>query len=191
MDAELDSAANSTDVMQQISTAMSSITSALSATSFSDMISKMAGPAVRSANVEETAGGTVASNASDGAPMQRLLLNLKRFGRGDQGMLLNGTTAMGVAVLPAPPGGSYRDSNYDRLLNDLVQESSQKWALNKFRSGSVGGATIDQWDSGGRPARVSAGYIFDGLQGHSSSRVTLTFVEGVPKCLYFADAPDS
>lgn len=137
----------------------------------------------------EAGADAVASNACGGAPLERFRENLENFLTGKPGVQPDGSRAMGVAMLPAAPGETYRDSNYGRLLEDLVSDASRGWAFNRYMAGSVQGARVTERDAAGRPAKVVASYRFQGMGGLESGGVTLDFVEGLPRCLYFSDAP--
>lgn len=139
----------------------------------------------------EAGGDAVASNACDGAPLERFRVNLENFLAGKPGVQLDGSRSMGVAMLPAAPGEAYRDSNYERLLEDLVSDASRGWAFNRYVAKSIRGAQVTERDSAGRPAKVSAGYRFQGMRGMESGSVSLDFIEGRPRCLYFSDVPSA
>src|ERR1039458_3649869 len=62
--------------------------------------------------------------------------------------------------------------------------------------GSTGGTLgntdpIVSRDPSGRPVRVIAQYSYAGMQGTQRGRVTVSFKDGSPDCLYFSDNPDS
>ncbi len=48
-----------------------------------------------------------------------------------------------------------------------------------------------QRDPLGRPVRITAQYSYAGMQGTQRGRVTVSFKDGAPDCLYFSDNPDS
>ena len=50
---------------------------------------------------------------------------------------------------------------------------------------------IVQRDPLGRPVRITAQYSYAGMQGTQRGRVTVSFKDGAPDCLYFSDNPDS
>ncbi|WP_419806292.1 hypothetical protein [Terriglobus sp.] len=114
--------------------------------------------------------------------------NLERFALGQGGLRLNHTVEMGVALLPATPGTKYRDSDYRRLIDDLVNEQGKSWAMNRYIPGSIGATQVEKRDGIGRPSSVSAEYAYSSLfTAQQSGRVTLSFEEGRPHCLYFSD----
>jgi hypothetical protein len=137
----------------------------------------------------EAGADAVASNACDGAALERFRVNLENFLTGKPGVQLDGSRSMGVAMLPPAPGETYRDSNYVRLLEDLVGDASRSWAFNRYLAGSIQRAQVTERDAAGRPAKVEAGYRFQGMRGNEGGTVSLDFVEGRPRCLYFSDMP--
>lgn len=130
-----------------------------------------------------------ADNACEAPALKRLRVNLENYLQGRPAMALDGGTVLGVALLPATAGEPYRDSNYARLLDDLVAANAASWGFNRYVPGSIVGATVVQRDAGSRPAVLRASYRFQGLAGSQLGTVTLELQEGRPRCLYFKDAP--
>jgi hypothetical protein len=76
------------------------------------------------------------------------------------------------------------------LVEDLVAEHSRTWVMNRYISGTVGGVSVTSRDSKGRPAKLSAGYMFvHGFTGRTQGSVNVTFSDGLPECMYFHDYP--
>jgi hypothetical protein len=72
-------------------------------------------------------------------------------------------------------------------MQDLVAEQAKTWVMNRF--GRVTDASVTSRDAAGRPSRLSARYVFQGFNGSTTSSVDATFMDGLPECLYFFDAP--
>lgn len=138
--------------------------------------------------LQEASAETVTANGCTNQSLKRLRINLENFLRGNPGIQLNGTSAIGVAMLPAAPGQAYRDSNYERLLEDMVRASAADWAFNRYVGNSVSSVRVNARDPGGRPLRVEANYRFVGLKGEQQGYVVLEFYDGRPRCLFFSDA---
>jgi hypothetical protein len=131
----------------------------------------------------------VQENGCASPALKRLQANLIRFGEGkDPVVIPGGAAAMAAKSLPAE--GPHKDQNHQRLIDDLITEQSQAWMMNRYQPGSVRtGATTR--DAQGRPREIVAGYGFVSMGKSYSGQVRVTFVEGSPQCLYFADLPDS
>lgn len=184
-DPRLYSALNSTP-MQTVASAMRT---AMNVMSGNVSLGQMLGSVGTTVDASSAAANLSVSNSCTSAALHRFQQNLQRFALGEDGIRLNGTEEIGVALLPPAPGETYRDSDYGRLLEDMVEEESASWAVNRFVSGSVGGVSVDSRDAAGRPKEVSARYRFQGFSGPQSGTVTLNFEDGRPKCLYFSDQP--
>jgi len=108
--------------------------------------------------------------------------------------------SQGKAGIVAPPQaqpaaetgaaqGPFVDANYTALLEALIGEQAQAWALNKFIPGSVTQVWVQGRDASGRPAMISANYSFRGMIGGGKGSVRLDFANGEPECMYYADFP--
>lgn len=123
--------------------------------------------------------------------LKRFETNLMAYAQAKPGILATGL----AAETPAPaaprsaPAGPFQDSNYTRLLDDLVAEQSKTWAMNRFEAGSMSGVTVAARDAAGRPAKITGRYFFRGFNGRSQGAVTVEFGDGLPECLYFFDFP--
>jgi hypothetical protein len=113
-------------------------------------------------------------NACAGPGLKRFQDNLMLFALGKS-----------PAGKPAP-GTPFKDSNYTKLLEDLVSEQSKTWMMNRFVAGSVSSVAVSSRDAAGRPAKLAGRYLFN---GRSQGSVTVTFADGLPSCLYFFDLP--
>ena len=62
--------------------------------------------------------------------------------------------------------------------------------MNRYQPGSISDPIVSH-DPAGSPTRIMARYSFSGPNGRQTGRLTVSFKDGVPDCLYFSDAPDS
>jgi hypothetical protein len=131
----------------------------------------------------------VRMNACNGPGLKRFGENLRLFARNQPG-LVDGPATVSAVTVPVP-GLPFRDQNYTRLVEDLVSVQATTWVMNRYQRGSVGGVSVDSRDAAGRPARLSAGYTFEGLDRPARGTVSVTFREGLPVCLFFSDAPNT
>ncbi|MEW4924438.1 hypothetical protein [Algibacter sp. 2305UL17-15] len=114
--------------------------------------------------------------------LMRFQENLRRFAINKQPIPISGKTAKKTVI-------STTNQNFAKLAEDLVFEHSKKWAMNRYRRGSISNATITKKDSQDRPTEMTAKYRYTGWNGESSGSVRITFNEGLPECLYFFDFP--
>lgn len=128
----------------------------------------------------------VGMNGCTSPALRQFAANLIAYSESRPGIQAAGFAA---AAAPKAPEGPFRDSNYTRLLEDLVTEQSKTWAMNRFQPGSVSGVSVVSRDSAGRPAQITGQYIFSGFSGRSRGSVKVEFVDGSPECLYFFDFP--
>lgn len=127
----------------------------------------------------------VQNNACAGAGLKRFEENLRWFALNDEGIRLDGSRAVPVAVSEA--WLAFTSDDYAHLIDGLIADQSRTWALNRYMRGSVSGVSVSAPD--GSPSRVAASYSFDGFNGRSRWSVELTFTGGRPVCLEFWDAP--
>ncbi|MEK8051091.1 hypothetical protein AACH10_12645 [Ideonella sp. DXS22W] len=120
--------------------------------------------------------------------VQRLQANLLRFGNGAAPIVLPGGAA--ALAQAAPADGPARGQDHKRLLEDLIAEQSQAWMMNRFLPGSVRPGTVLR-DAQGQATEVLAGYGYTAMGKTYPGKVRLTFRDGVPQCLYYADIPDT
>ena len=92
---------------------------------------------------------------------------------------------------PPPSAGPVGDQNYAKLVEDLIEENAKTWMMNRFVSGSVTSVAIASNDGSNKPAKLQAHYLFNGFSGRSDGSVTITFMDGLPECLYFFDFPNT
>ncbi|HZQ43864.1 MAG TPA: hypothetical protein VFA99_11465 [Acidobacteriaceae bacterium] len=115
--------------------------------------------------------------------------NLVRFANGEEPVKFAGA----VASVPAPTATADavgKDTDFARLLDDLVAANARGWMMNRYQRGSITEPIVSR-DPLGHPVRVMAQYRYAGMQGTQSGRVTVSFKDGSPDCLYFSDAPDA
>lgn len=88
-------------------------------------------------------------------------------------------------------GGPSGPQNFTKLVDDLVTIQSRTWAFNRYIPGSVTGLTVQSKDNEGRPIALKANYSYKGFGGNSNGWVQVTFINGLPKCIYFFDYPNN
>jgi hypothetical protein len=127
------------------------------------------------------------TNTCGSAGLRNFQANLIRFTNGDGPVKYAGAVTSGPAVAPGAPS---KDTNFARLLDDLVADNARGWMMNRYQPGSITDPIVSR-DPSGRPVKVIAQYSFAGMQGTQRGRVTVSFKDGSPDCLYFSDNPDS
>ncbi|HEX4155231.1 MAG TPA: hypothetical protein VHY48_06425 [Acidobacteriaceae bacterium] len=131
----------------------------------------------------------IRTNACGSMGLRNFQANLVRFANGDAPVKYAG--AVGAAAAPgSAAGGDVKDADYGRLLDDLVAANARGWMMNRYQAGSISDPIVER-DPLGRPVRVTAQYSYAGMQGTERGRVTVSFKDGSPDCLYFSDAPDT
>jgi hypothetical protein len=121
-------------------------------------------------------------NGCNNKAIKRLEDNIIRFAHNKLPLKLDG------AVLKINIDYSI-EKNFKKLIDDLVYENSKKWSVNKFITHSVKDVKIVYKDNENRPIKISANYNYEGLFGYQKSNVKITFIDGVPDCLFFRDKP--
>lgn len=151
------------------------------------------GAAMRTVDAATSVAGDMDSllalNACTSPGLKRFQENVLRFARGEQPLHLAGGETLASIRPRAAPGAAFKDSDYARVLEDLIAENARGWMMNRFVRGSVSGATVTSRDQLGRPSVVVGDYQFDGFEGRSKGSVRLEFSDGLPQCLYFFDFP--
>jgi hypothetical protein len=127
-------------------------------------------------------------NACDGAGLQRFQENVLLFSKGKPPLLLPGESPPVTPI--AQPAGVLVDSDYNRLVADLVADQAKTWVLNRLVPGSTYGVIVAH-DPTGRPAKILARYFFNapGRSDRTQGSVTVSFSDDKPQCIYFSDAP--
>ena len=126
--------------------------------------------------------------------IRRFQDNLMLFAQGKRPIRLDGeggtSTATRAPQAARAPAGPFQDSDYTRLLEDLVAEQSKSWAMNRYVGGSMSRVSVANRDEAGRPTRLAGQYAFISLDGRKNQgSVTVDFADGAPQCLYFFDFP--
>jgi len=130
--------------------------------------------------------GLIQVNGCGSPGLRNFQSNLIRFARGEASVKYAGAVVSApVAVLPGR-----RDADFTRLLDDLVLDNSRGWMMNRYQPGSISDPIVSH-DPAGSPTRIMARYSFSGPNGKQTGRLTVSFKDGVPDCLYFSDAPSS
>lgn len=133
----------------------------------------------------------VQQNGCTSPGLLRFQANLVRFALGQPGLTLpTGDTLESVRVRVAPAAGgtpTFKESNYSRLLDELIEANSQSWLMNKYQSRSVAQINVLGRDSAGQPRAIYAKYAFSASGRAGVGAVTLVFEDGLPKCLRFDD----
>jgi len=129
-------------------------------------------------------------NACDGAGLRRFQENVVLFSKGKQLILLPG--APPPLTPSALPPGVLADSDYNRLMEDLVADQAKTWTVNRYVAGSTSSLIVAH-DPTGRTVKILARYLFSspGRSDRTQGRVTVDFSDGVPECIYFSDAPSA
>ena len=128
----------------------------------------------------------ISANGCGSPGLKNFQSNLIRFANGEAPVKYAGAVVSApVAVLPG-----IRDADFTRLLDDLVADNSRGWVMNRYQAGSISDPIVSH-DPAGSPTRIMARYSFSGPNGRQTGRLTVSFKDGVPDCLYFSDAPDS
>ena len=131
------------------------------------------------------------NNQCDSAAIQRLEGNLARFARGETPVRLASRETLADVLAKAPKRDTSKPADHARLIDDLIAENARGWMMNRYIRGSVSDVNIQNRDAQGRPNRISARYSFSQLGQHTSGSVAVAFQDGLPKCLYFFDAPST
>ena len=122
--------------------------------------------------------------------LKRFEDNLMRFALGEAPLrLAGGETIASIGPAKPSPGTPFKDSNYIRLLDDLITENARAWMMNRYVRGSVTDVKVTSRDQLGRPAKIFGRYQFNGLNGRTRGSVTVQFTDGLPQCIFFVDNP--
>ena len=125
------------------------------------------------------------TNACGSPGLRNFQSNLVRFANGD-----NPIKFAGAVVPTVTPGEPAKDTDFARLLDDLVADNARGWLMNRYQRGSISDPIVSR-DPLGHPVSVIARYSYADMQGTQRGRVTVSFKDGSPDCLYFSDAPDT
>jgi len=128
-------------------------------------------------------------NACGGPGLKRFEDNVVLFSMGKQPLLLPGEPPPGPKVLSA---GALADSDFKRLLEDLIADQARTWLANRYLPGSTSQMIVAH-DPTGRPSMIRAKYLFTSplTSGRTQGSVNVSFTDGMPTCIYFSDAPST
>jgi hypothetical protein len=129
-------------------------------------------------------------NACDSPGLKRFQENMRRFGINEAPLLL-ADSEVPLSKPPARSSRGFKDSNYAKLLDDLIFEDSRSWAGGQYVRGGVSDVTVTGRDSLGHPVRILAKYVVNNAGTPTSRGVTLEFLDGLPQCLYLEYSPDT
>ena len=128
-------------------------------------------------------------NACGGPGLRRFQDNLALFSMGKPPLLLPGEPPPASG---SQPPGVLVDSDYSRLVEDLVADEAKVWSVNRYVPGSTSQVIVAH-DPTGRPSMIRAKYFFTSLMnsGRMQGSVNVSFTAGMPACIYFSDAPSN
>ncbi len=131
----------------------------------------------------------VLQNGCKSDALKRFEQNLYRFVEGKPPLKLAGNETLASTRKINKAALHSNNLNFKQLLNELIIENSRGWMINRYMRGSVGRIRVQSRNSDGSPRKVFANYSYNTMGQISSGSVTLIFSNGIPKCLYFFDAP--
>jgi hypothetical protein len=151
------------------------------------------GTAMRSVDAATSVGRDMDAlfekNSCTSPGVKRFQDNMMRFALGQPPLRLAGGETLASIAPKKSSGAAFKDSNYTRLLDDLIAENSQGWMLNRYVRGSVSGVSVSSRDALGRPSKIVGSYLFDGSKGRNKGSATVQFSDGLPQCIFFFDFP--
>ena len=156
-----------------------------------DMVGSIKNPMRMIVGAGELSGDTdamVRLNACGGPGLKRFEDNVALFSMGKQPLLLPGEPP--PAAPKALSAGALADSDYNRLLEDLIADQAKTWLANRYLPGSTSHMIVAH-DPRGRPSMIRAKYLFTSplTSGRTQGSVNVSFTDGMPTCIYFSDAP--
>ncbi|MBC3765502.1 hypothetical protein [Neptunicella marina] len=133
----------------------------------------------------------VTQNACNSAALKRFEMNMHLFAKGEPGLRLDSGERLSDVIASKASNLKAKDINLTKLIDDLIVENSKGWMMNRYSPGNVYAVKVVSKDNAGRPRRVDANYNFLSFGKTARGAVKLIFQDHVPKCLYFADAPQT
>lgn len=131
----------------------------------------------------------VQRNKCDNAGLTRFVVNFIGFMVKEKPLLLPGKEILSDLQDMHNINFNLANINFKKLLDDLIEENAKGWQFNIYRQGSVYNISGIPNNKTETPTRMSASYSYDSVGGGPyAGSVTLTFSNGIPKCLYFSDA---
>jgi len=131
------------------------------------------------------------ANSCNSKALERLEDNMVHIARGTEPLRLKSGDTLADVKARAPKRDPAKPADYARLIDDLIFENSRGWMLNQYTKGSVRDVNVERRDAQGRPSLIRASYGYSQLGQPAGGSVKLTFQQGLPKCLYFFDAPST
>jgi len=165
-----------------------------------EMMSKMFSSkdpfAVRSIGDEAVALGNdmdslVQQNSCNKPALKRFQENLYRFVERESPLRLPNAASVASARGSNPSKVHARNIDLRKLLDDLILENSKTWMFNRYGRNGVGNVKLVRTGPSGNPLVVGARYEFVTMDNTYYGSVNLHFANGLPKCLYFSDAPQT
>ncbi|PRX54971.1 hypothetical protein [Flagellimonas meridianipacifica] len=87
-------------------------------------------------------------------------------------------------------GGPNGEQDFERLIDELVDDQAKTWAFNRYVPKSV--SSVKKYtNTMGRPTELVANYRYNGFKTNSTGTVRIIFENGIPKCIYFFDFPNN
>ena len=122
-------------------------------------------------------------NACSGPGLRRFQDNLALFSMGKPPLLLPGEPPPGSG---SQPPGVLVDSDYSRLVEDLVADEAKVWSVNRYVPGSTSQVIVAH-DPTGQPSMIRAKYFFTSLMksGRMQGSVNVSFTAGMPASVHF------
>ena len=125
-------------------------------------------------------------NACNSAGIKRFEDNLNAFARNEPGIRMQEPSKYAAVKKSGGPSGA---QDFRRLIDDLVANQAKTWGFNRYVAGSISGISVQATDAQGRPSDLKADYKYQGFGATSNGWVRITFVNGLPECIYFFDFP--
>ena len=126
-------------------------------------------------------------NACNGKAVLRFEENMKRYALGQKSIRIKEVSKYTLAKETGGPNGI---QDFAKLLDDLIEDQAKTWMMNKYIGGSITNVKEHAKDANGKPLEISANYKYSGW-GNGNGAVRVTFENGLPKCIYFADFPQN
>lgn len=127
-------------------------------------------------------------NPCNSPGIRRFEENLRLFALGKASIRMEGESKYTNMKNSGGPSGS---QDLIKLVDDLVKNQAQTWAFNRYIPGSISDLKVQSKDNNGRPIELRANYSYSGFSGKSNGWVQVTFINGLPKCIYFFDYPNN
>ena len=127
-------------------------------------------------------------NSCNSEAVKQFEENLKRFALNETSIRIDKASKY---VEMKKGGGPTGAQNFEKLLNDFIQNQSKTWSFNRYVINSISSLVINTKDEKERPREISASYSYSGFGGQKKGSVRVTFINGLPDCIYFFDFPQN